>query len=98
MRRYFLVTVTLDPNLNPYGTHNPTNKRSDVCPCALFDSLLAGATCTDITGKHHTLLFAVEDDTLTLRDVHARVARSFKHVTRVEESLPYALTDLPDAP
>ena len=66
----FLVTVKLDK----HGGHDPANKIEGVCP-------LSGGFCSDVTGRHHTMMVEAQDASI------ARLAfRIFGfHVTRVEE-------------
>jgi hypothetical protein len=65
----YLVTVKLPKN----PKHNPHNKVTGACP------VMPNATCTDMTGEHHTFLF--ESD----RDVeYVKLNWNDYHITRVE--------------
>lgn len=67
----FLVTVKYSKN--PH--HNPHDKKTGPCP-ADPDKL-----CTDVTGEHHTFLWAGE----FIHDVSEDLRSRGFHVTRVEE-------------
>lgn len=72
--RLFMVTVKQprDPEHNPH--HKKTGR------CTAIGS--AGATCTDTTGQHHTVLVRA----ITLDLVRKWAAERWEHVTRIEEA------------
>lgn len=63
-----IVTVKLPKNPN----HNPHAKVTGPCP-------VNGATCTDVTGEHHTVLITNDASLAALR-------AKFKHITRIEDT------------
>lgn len=69
----YLVTVKLPRS----PIHDPQNKVIGDCP-------VSGKTCTDITGEHHTLIFAAPVGT-PLDRVTSECKQRFGHVTRIEE-------------
>lgn len=66
----YLVTVTVPGTLS----HNPRKKVTGPCP-------VNGEPCSDVTGKHHTILVRSVRSVEGVRD---ECAEKYGHVTRVE--------------
>lgn len=75
--KIFLVTVKLERD----SKHNPAAKVTGQCPASSVP-----ATCTDVTGQHHTILFDTDDDSTTIDDVRTLFDVTGLHVTRIEET------------
>ena len=71
-----VVTVKLQKNPN----HNPQNKKTGICPIAVFTKN-KHCRCTDITGSHHSYIVKGKD----LEEIKRKVHKYFKHITRIEE-------------
>lgn len=67
-----VVTIRMKRQPN----HNPQNKKVGVCPFS--------ATCTDVTGEHHSGLFEAATGEQIVSQAYARAALYNAHVTRVE--------------
>lgn len=79
----FIVTVKLPKN----PKHDPHNKVMGDCPVGGIAVGSGASMCSDVTGEHHSFLWAGDPD-LTPLGVRDHWKTLGYHVTRVEEVLP----------
>jgi hypothetical protein len=72
-----IVTFSLGPAYQRKQHHNPLNKKTGECP-------VSGTICTDITGAHHSMLFAGESMEEIEISAKGFACDSDCHITRIE--------------
>jgi hypothetical protein len=76
---FYLVTIKLPRN----PAHNPRDKQIGTCPVRHgAEPGDGGALCSDVTGEHHTYLYAASSPSAAI--THGQLL--YGHVTRVEEA------------
>ncbi len=74
-----IVTVRIDKRED----HDPKNKQRGVCP-------VQNGACTDITGVEHSYLESGDN----LNEIETKAAKSFNHITRIEQVSYQILRDI----